>query len=79
MRNTGIRGCNGDHLVSQNPADRTLFTHNVLDRLQALPGVEYVAASNVIPLVGWGNLPAQREGHDEQSIGGMEVRTVTDD
>ncbi len=63
---------------AENPADRNLFTHNMLDRLRTVPGVENVAASNVIPLVGWGNLPAEREGHDEQSIGGMEVRTVTD-
>jgi predicted permease len=68
-----------DPARAENPADRSLFTHNMLDRLRTVPGVEYVAASNVIPLVGWGNLPTQRAGHDEQSIGAMEVRTVTDD
>ncbi len=68
-----------DPARAKNPADRTLFTQNMLNRLRAVPGVEYVAASNVIPMVGWGNLPTQRQGHDEQSIGGMEVRTVTDD
>ena len=68
-----------DPARAKNPADRSLFTHNMLDRLRAVPGLEDVAASNVIPLVGWGNLPTQRAGHDEQSIGGMEVRTVTND
>jgi predicted permease len=68
-----------DPARAKNPADRNLFTQSMLNRLRAAPGVEYVAASNVIPLVGWGNLPTQREGHDEQSIGGMEVRIVTDD
>jgi putative ABC transport system permease protein len=68
-----------DAARAKNLADRALFAQNMLNRLRAVPGVEYAAASNVIPLVGWGNLPTQREGHDEQSIGGMEVRTVSDD
>jgi putative ABC transport system permease protein len=49
----------------------------MLERLQATPGVTRVAATNVLPLDGWSNLPTQREGHTEQSIGGMEVRAVT--
>jgi predicted permease len=61
----------------RNPADRMQFTNSMLERLKAVPGVESVAATNVLPLVGWGNLPTQREGHPEQSIGGMEVRAVT--
>lgn len=62
---------------ANHPADRNAYIRNMLSGLQAVPGVEAAAASNVIPLIGWGNLPTQREGHDEQSIGGMEVRSVT--
>ncbi|HJZ94965.1 MAG TPA: ABC transporter permease [Candidatus Solibacter sp.] len=49
----------------------------MLERLQSVPGVTRVAAANVLPLAGYGNLPTQREGHVENSIGGMEVRAVT--
>ncbi len=68
-----------DPARANNATERALYVRNMLEKLQAVPGVKDVAASNVIPLQGFGNLPAQREGHDEQSIGGMEVRTVTDD
>lgn len=68
-----------DGARAKDPGSRTLFTQAMLNRLRAIPGVERVAASNVIPLAGWHNLPTQRQGHDEQSIGGMEIRTVTDD
>ena len=58
-------------------ADRVRFTRELHDRLETLPGVLGVAATNVLPLAGRSNLPAQREGHPEQSIGGMEIRLVT--
>ena len=46
----------------------------ILSRIQALPGVVSAAVVNVPPLMGGGNMPAEREGHDELSIGGMETR-----
>jgi putative ABC transport system permease protein len=53
------------------------FEAALLERLRAVPGVRNVAAINVLPLTGKSNLPAQREGHADQSIGGMEIRIVT--
>jgi putative ABC transport system permease protein len=61
----------------RNPAALSAFVSTMLERLQALPGVRSVAAINLLPLAGWSNLPTQREGHPEQSIGGMEIRLVT--
>jgi predicted permease len=51
----------------------------LLDRFRSLPGVQNVAAVNVVPLTGQNNFPVQRYGHPEQSIGGMEIRIVTPD
>jgi putative ABC transport system permease protein len=53
------------------------FQTGMTDRLRAVPGVRSVASTDVLPLVGWHNLPTQREGHSDQSIGGMEVRLVS--
>ncbi|MGH9385184.1 MAG: ADOP family duplicated permease [Vicinamibacterales bacterium] len=61
----------------RNATDRLNFTRAMLERLQALPGVRGVAATNVLPLVGWSNIPTQHDGRPEQSIGGMEIRAVT--
>jgi predicted permease len=58
-------------------ADRLNFVRSVASRLEQIPGVAAVAATNVLPLAGWNNLPTERAGHPEQSIGGMEIRTVT--
>jgi len=58
-------------------ADFRRIQSTMLERLQAVPGVTRVAATNNIPLDGWNNLPTQREGHNENSIGGMEVRAVS--
>jgi putative ABC transport system permease protein len=52
-------------------------TRELLERLRALPGVQSVAATSLLPLRGQNNLPAQRDGHPEQSIGGTEYRRVT--
>lgn len=58
---------------------RAAFTKELLTRLQGLPGVQAAAATNLLPLTGQSNLPTQRDGHPDQSIGGMEVRAVTAD
>jgi predicted permease len=49
----------------------------MLERLKALPGVSSAAAVNELPLDGFYNYPTQRDGHPEQSIGGMEIRRVS--
>ncbi len=53
------------------------FEARLLERLRAMPGVRGVAAVNVLPLTNQNNFPTQREGHPEQSIGGMEIRIIT--
>ena len=53
------------------------FEREALARIEAIPGVESAALVSVAPLHGQGNLPAQREGHPEDSIGGMEYRAVS--
>jgi putative ABC transport system permease protein len=58
-------------------ADFRRVQSTIMERLQSIPGVSKVASVNVLPLGSWGNLPTQREGHDENSIGGMEFRVVT--
>jgi putative ABC transport system permease protein len=59
--------------------DRVNFIHTVTERLDRIPGVSEVGATNVLPLAGWNNMPTERAGHPEQSIGGMEIRAVTPD
>ena len=49
----------------------------ILRRIQALPGVVSAAVVTVPPFIGRSNLPTQREGHPEQGIGGMEIRTIS--
>jgi putative ABC transport system permease protein len=53
------------------------FEREALARIEAIPGVESAALVSVAPLHGQGNLPAQRESHPEDSIGGMEYRAVS--
>ena len=61
----------------KSAADLWRYESTLLQRFQAMPGVSGVAGVNVLPLAGFSNLPTQREGHPENSIGGMEVRIVT--
>lgn len=61
----------------RNPSDLWRFESTLLERLQTLPGVRSVAAISVLPLTGFSNFPTQREGHPENSIGGMEIRAIT--
>jgi len=53
------------------------FEREALARIQAIPGVQSVAIVSVAPLHGRMNLPAQRDGHPEDSIGGTELRTIS--
>ncbi|HYL64080.1 MAG TPA: ABC transporter permease [Candidatus Methylomirabilis sp.] len=53
------------------------FEREALARIEAIPGVQSAAVVSVAPLHGQGNLPTQREGHSENSIGGMEYRAVS--
>ena len=64
---------------AKNPSDRGNFTRLLLERLEQTPGVVAAAATSLLPLSGQSNLPTERDGHPEQSIGGMEVRAVTAD
>jgi predicted permease len=61
------------------PGEFRRFYAAMIDRLRKIPGVTNVAAVNTLPLIGPNNFPTQREGHPEQSIGGMEIRAVTAD
>jgi putative ABC transport system permease protein len=61
------------------PEEFRRFYSAMIDRLRKMPGVTRVAAVNTLPLTGPNNFPTQREGHPEQSIGGMEIRAVTPD
>jgi putative ABC transport system permease protein len=61
----------------RSPAALRNFETGLLERLRNVPGVRNVAAINVLPLTEQNNFPAQREGHPELSIGGMEIRLVT--
>jgi putative ABC transport system permease protein len=56
---------------------RRIFTRDLRERLESIHGVHSVAATNVLPLAGRSNMPAQRDGHPEQSMGAMEIRMVT--
>ena len=42
------------------------FKADLLDRLRAIPGVESAAASDIIPLLGWGGGTAWMDGEDAQ-------------
>lgn len=59
--------------------DRVTFIRSIREHLERIPGVAQVGATNVLPLAGWGNMPTERAGHPDQSIGGMEIRAVTPD
>jgi putative ABC transport system permease protein len=60
-----------------NARERLAFVRALMTQLERIPGVERVAATNVLPLAGQSNLPTEHDGHPEHAIGGMEVRPVT--
>jgi putative ABC transport system permease protein len=57
--------------------DRSSLVNMLRQRLEGVPGVQAVAITTVLPLAGRSNLPTEHVGHPDQSIGGMEVRSVT--
>jgi putative ABC transport system permease protein len=50
-----------------------------LNQISAIPGVQSAAIVSTAPLHGRGNLPVQRDGHPEDSIGGTEYRAISSD
>jgi putative ABC transport system permease protein len=50
-----------------------------LNQIGAIPGVQSAAIVSAAPLHGRGNLPVQRDGHPEDSIGGTEYRAISPD
>jgi putative ABC transport system permease protein len=61
----------------RNTAGLSRYVDTLLENLQRTPGVRTVAGINVLPLTGQSNLPAQRDAHPENSIGGTEIRLIT--
>lgn len=53
------------------------FERQALARIRAIPGVQSAAVISVAPLHGVGNIPVQRDGHPEDSIGGTEYRSIS--
>lgn len=53
------------------------FERQSLARIRAIPGVQSAAVISVAPLHGQGNVPVEREGHSEDSIGGTEYRSIS--
>jgi putative ABC transport system permease protein len=61
---------------SQNIEAIARFSATVEQEMKGLPGVRSISSITVLPLSGRMNLPAQRDGHPDMSIGGMEIRIV---
>lgn len=80
-------GFNPLHLVlmhtpfraNESDAHKWDFERQALTRIQAIPGVQSAAIVSVAPLHGQGNVPAQRDGHPEDSIGPTEYRSISSD
>ncbi|HLW83220.1 MAG TPA: ABC transporter permease [Candidatus Acidoferrales bacterium] len=79
-------GFNPDHLVlmhtpfRSNMSDAKIwnFERQALARIQSIPGVQSPAIVSVAPLHGQGNVPAQRDGHPENSLS-TEYRAISAD
>jgi len=54
-----------------------IFEREALARIRAIPGVRSAAVISVAPLHGQGNIPVEREGHLQDSIGGTEYRSIS--
>ncbi|HXN97549.1 MAG TPA: ABC transporter permease [Candidatus Acidoferrales bacterium] len=80
-------GFNPEHLVLMEtalaPGHTTSATNawnldrQALSQIRAIPGVQSAAIVSTAPLHGRGNLPAQRDGHPDDSIGGTEYRAIS--
>jgi putative ABC transport system permease protein len=55
------------------------FERQLLQSIQAIPGVRSAALVSIAPLHGRGNIPVQRDNHPEDSIGGTEYRSISSD
>jgi predicted permease len=53
------------------------FEQDLLEHIEAIPGVISAAVTSDLPLEGPDNLPTQHANHPEHSIGGMEYRAVS--
>ena len=58
-------------------ADVWNFEQAVMQRIQTIPGVKSAAVVNELPLASQFNIPVQREGQPDESIGGMQFRTAS--
>lgn len=62
---------------NQGPARVLEVQRQILERVEALPGVSSAAVISMLPLDGFSNFPVEHDGHPENSIGGMEYRTAS--
>jgi predicted permease len=56
-----------------------VFERQALERIRAIPGVQAAAVVSVAPLHGQGNIPVERAGYPQDSIGGTEYRSISSD
>ena len=78
-------GFNPSHLVLMKTpfapkaleADIWISERRSLAQIQSIPGVQSAAVVSVAPLHGRGNIPVQRDGHPEDSIGATELRAIS--
>ncbi len=63
--------------IATSDANVWNFERQALARIEAIPGVRSAAIVSVAPLHGHGNIPVQRDGHPEDSIGGTEYRSIS--
>ncbi len=62
---------------ASSAADVWNFDQAVLGHIQAMPGVNSAAVVNTLPVADQFNIPVQREGDPEQSVGAMQFRTIS--
>ena len=79
-------GFNPSHLVlmrtpfgpdKSDPNAAWNFERQALARIQSIPGVQSAALVSAAPLHGQGNIPMQRDGRPQDSIGDMEYRPIS--
>jgi putative ABC transport system permease protein len=78
-------GFNPSHLLlmstpfSGNPSGAKIwnFEQQAIGRIDAIPGVQSSAIVSAAPLHDGGNIPVQRDGHPEDSIGPTDYRSIS--